>query len=558
MEKDINLKLYKQYLEGDKQAFELLYTKYKRKVQYFVFNIIKEEQKAEDITQEVFLDIIQNPMKQGYSFKYHIFLLAKSKALNYLNVQKRREEINEKYILEESEKAEKDVLEIITKEETKKEILESINTLDDKYKNAMFLAKIEELSYQEVAEILGESVQNIKNLIHRGKKELRKVLLKKGFKEMNKLSKILILLVCVSLTLSGIAYAAMKIYENINRKASLTPTFTGEIGNTDYNSIWVGTFNLAWNEIMERIVEGEVQFEGGNTELANELNKKTFTKEQISEEDYYIKVDKTTPKLKTQILQDIKNKFNINNSSLLDNLNFNPMTQDDFTIYTMLYKEFEFENPFDKLVSGKFGESEENVKYFGINDSTSEYVNPNVKILFYNNENDFAIKLRTKYKYKEEIILYRTNETKSFNEFYDEIEEKSNNYKGRTSLGKNDEVKIPYISIDTAINYDELCDKEIKGQRGLVLKAAMQNVKFNLHERGGNVTSEAVVMGSYNSIPMDEPAIYFNFDDTFILFMKEEDKNQPYLSLKVDNTDILQIDDSTLKNRTEKVKIEEQ
>ena len=62
--------------------------------------------------------------------------------------------------------------------------------LDDRYKNALYLVKIEELTYQETAEILGESIQNVKNLIHRGKKELRKNLIKKGFDEMNKVAKV--------------------------------------------------------------------------------------------------------------------------------------------------------------------------------------------------------------------------------------------------------------------------------------------------------------------------------------------------------------------------------
>ena len=47
--------------------------------------------------------------------------------------------------------------------------------LDDRYKNVIYLVKIEELTYKETAQILGMSVQNIKNLIHRGKKELYKI-----------------------------------------------------------------------------------------------------------------------------------------------------------------------------------------------------------------------------------------------------------------------------------------------------------------------------------------------------------------------------------------------
>ena len=158
MEKDLDIKLYNEYLEGEKGSFELLYNKYKDKIQYFVYNIVKDYQKAEDITQDVFVYIIQNKIKDGYSFKYYIYLVAKSRAYNQINMEKRRTEINEKYIVNENIKIEQDVAEIITKNEKRQAIITAINMLDDRYKNAMYLVKIEELTYQETAQILGESI----------------------------------------------------------------------------------------------------------------------------------------------------------------------------------------------------------------------------------------------------------------------------------------------------------------------------------------------------------------------------------------------------------------
>ena len=115
MEKDLDIKLYNEYLDGKKEAFELLYNKYKDKIHYFVYNIVKDYQKAEDITQDVFVYIMQNKIKDGYSFKYYIYLVAKSRAYNQINMEKRRTEINEKYIVNENIKIEQDVAEIITK-----------------------------------------------------------------------------------------------------------------------------------------------------------------------------------------------------------------------------------------------------------------------------------------------------------------------------------------------------------------------------------------------------------------------------------------------------------
>ena len=225
MEKDLDIKLYNEYLDGEKDAFELLYNKYKDKIQYFVYNIVKDYQKAEDITQDVFIYVMQNKIKEGYTFKYYIYLVAKSRAYNQINMEKRRTEINEKYIVNSAEKAQQDVADIATKNEKRKEILNAIDMLDDRYKNAIYLVKIEELSYQETAQILGESVQNVKNLIHRGKKELRKILIKKGFDEMNKVSKVIIAILCISVLLAGGVYATMKIIERLKKKKKITPTY---------------------------------------------------------------------------------------------------------------------------------------------------------------------------------------------------------------------------------------------------------------------------------------------------------------------------------------------
>lgn len=152
--KDLDLELYNKYMNEEKDAFETLYNKYKNKIQYFIFNIVKNYEKAEDITQEVFIYILQNKVRENCSFKYYIYLVARSRAYNYINQEKRRTEINEKYSLLDFEEIQKDISDLIEKQEREKELTEAINMLDDKYKNAIYLTKIEGLSYKETAEIL--------------------------------------------------------------------------------------------------------------------------------------------------------------------------------------------------------------------------------------------------------------------------------------------------------------------------------------------------------------------------------------------------------------------
>lgn len=539
MEKDLDIKLYNEYLDGEKGAFELLYNKYKDKIQYFVYNIVKDYQKAEDITQDVFIYVMQNKMKEGYTFKYYIYLVAKSRAYNQINMEKRRTEINEEYILNGVEQVGQDVADIITKNEKRQAIISSIDMLDDRYKNAIYLVKIEELTYQETAQILGESIQNVKNLIHRGKKELRKILIKKGFDDMNKVAKVIIAILCISVLLAGGVYATMKIIESFTGKAEIIPTYTSKLSTMDSNKVWVGTFNLVWNDFMNDVVKGKVEFEDGESELANELNKQSFKANQLSENSYFkIHGQAMGGDLKNKIKNGIKQKFN-EDSKLIDRIDWND--SNGYVLYAMLKKEFEFLEPFSTAMgSMKFNNSETRVKCFGVDSSNKPEASKNVEILFYNSEDDFAIKLKT--KEGEEVILYKTTgENKSFEENYKEIKKQQINYSGKNTFEENDILRIPFIKVNDEINYDELCGREIKNSN-YYIKQALQTIDFELNNVGGSVKSEAVIDATNKA--WTEKTRKMIFDSDFILYLKEESKEQPYFALKVDNTDVL-VSDNT-------------
>lgn len=519
MEKDLHEKLYNDYLKGEKEAFELLYNKYKSRIEYFIYNIVKDYQKAEDLAQDTFIYIIQNKKRENCSFKYYIYLIAKSKVFNYINVEKRRNEIKEEYLSNNNEQVEKDILEVITKEETKKEILEAIEKLNEKYKNAIYLVNIEGLSYKETSDILGETLQNTKNLIHRGKKQLRKILLKKGFYEMNKVSKILIMIICISIILSGVVYAATRIYKryNTNNNVTIKPTYESTIDENTINNLWVGTLDLAWKDLEEKIGQNKIELEE-NVEIANELNASKFSKEMLDSNDYKINVERTWT--------------------------------NGYKIDATLNKELNFLEVFDNFSNDynwTFGDSEELIKYFGINNASSENMNKNIEVLFYNRtsnkpqDNDFAVKLKT--KEGDEIILYRTDDNKSFEEYYNDIKNKTTSYTGNREFLKNDELIVPYVRVNGMISYDELYSKKIKNTKGLYILDVIQNVNFSLNEKGCNLSSKATMVTEYLGISQDTRYCYFK--DKFVIFMKESNSKNPYFALKVDNTDILEKKEET-------------
>ena len=532
MENDLDKKLYNDYLNGEKEAFEILYNKYKKKIEYFIYNIVKDYQTAEDIAQETFIYVIQHQMRENSSFKYYIYLVARSKAINYINTEKRRKDITETFLKEDDEHIEKDVLDVITNEETKRELLESIELLDERYKNAIYLVNIEGLSYEETSKILGETLQNTKNLIHRGKKQLRKILLKKGFDEMNKVSKIFIIVLCVGIILSGVVYATIKISQSIKEKAEMTPTYTSKISSIDTNKVWVGTFNLVWNDFMNDVIGDKIEFEDGYSALADELNKQTFTVEQLNKNSYFKIHGKENLTLKNQIEQGIKQKFN-ETSSIIDKCDWEK--GEGYVLYAMLKKEFNFLEKFPTLNENTFGDSKEKVKYFGIEPDTEQVASKNIEILFYNSKEDFAIKLKT--KEGEEVYLYRTTgENKSFEENYKKMQVKQSKYNGEKTWNKNDILNIPFIKVKDEINYDELCGRYIKNTDWYIAQA-LQTIDFELNNYGGSVKSEALIEAFKSALL--EKGREFIFNDDFILFLKEEDKTKPYFALKVDNTDIL-------------------
>jgi len=524
MEKDLDKELYNNYLNGQKEAFEFLYNKYKKRIEYFIFNIVKDYQKAEDIAQESFIYIMQNKMKENVSFKYYIYMVAKSRAINYINVEKRRNEISEKYLYNSIDSIEKDVLEFIIEEESKKEVINAIEQLEEKYRNAIYLVNIEKLSYKETAEILGQTLQNTKNLVHRGKKELRKILLKKRFDEMNKVSKVFIISIATIVILSGIVYATSVIYNNYiknntNHKVTMNPSYQSTLNENTINNLWIGTLDLAWKDLKEKLGMDKIEIEGENPQIVNDLNKSTFSKEMLDSNDYKINVERT-----------VTNGYKID-ATLNKELNF-----------------LEIFDNFSNDYNWTFGDSKESIKYFGINNASSEELNKNIEVLFYNkisNENSFSNDMAIKLKTKEgdEIILYRTDDQKSFDEYYNDIQVKTNQYTGTKEFSKKDELRVPYIRINGMISYDELYDKEIKNSDGLCIYDVIQNVNFSLNEKGCNLSSKATMVTEYLSASLETKYCYFN--DTFIVFMKEQNCDKPYFALKVDNTDILEKKEET-------------
>ena len=297
--------------------------------------------------------------------------------------------------------------------------------------------------------------------------------------------------------------------------------------------IWSGTFQLAWNELIESC--GTKVVFNDDISFVRTLNDKWFTKDMIDKNDYYIMVGETNFALKDKIKEEVKEKFARNDKTILNKMNFSD--NKGITIYSTLNKTFDFINKFDELSNSRFGNSKENVKYFGINNKSDESLNNNVEVMYFDySREDYVIKLKT--KSNEEVLLYRCDINKPFDVLYNEIEESSKNFKGDTEFLEHDQIMIPYINLNVLIKYSELCNKVIKGTDGKFIRNAIEDVRFSLNENGVNLKSESVIQATMMSSYKD--ARYFLFNNNFVLFLKECDKEKPYFGIKIKDTEFLE------------------
>ena len=324
----------------------------------------------------------------------------------------------------------------------------------------------------------------------------------------------------------------------LTKGITIVPTMDDKI-TTD--SSWCATFQLVWNDMKNEIVKTDVVF-NPQLEMVENLNKESFTEDMLSDEYYFKIYGFKNLELKEKIQKGIKEKFN-QTSDILDDFDWNNDALDDPTssdirryfFYTMLYREFEYKSKFSVLDNAKFGEYED-IKYFGVNKNSKEAVRKQIEVLFYNSKNDFAVKIKT--KDNDEVIFYKNPEGETFKEIYDSMMKKTNEYEESRDFSEKDFFMAPILSFNVKREYKELENKKFNTADGNIamIEKTIQSIKFSLDETGGKVKSEAGV-DSWKTTSMagEEKTRYFNVNDTFALFLKEETKDVPYLALRVDD-----------------------
>lgn len=304
-------------------------------------------------------------------------------------------------------------------------------------------------------------------------------------------------------------------------------TLEDEIGE---NATWCGTFQLIWNDLKNELAKQDIIF-SPQPKTVDNLNKETFDVSQLSEDSYYKVYGHPTFALKEEIEKALEEKFG-ETSDILDDFEWSEENEQDYFLYTMLKKEFEFENEFTDLEKGKFGNYED-VSYFGINETTDDAVGRQVEVLYYQSNNNFAVKLIT--KGNDEVIINKGGDGTTFGQIYENIKKQEYVYEGSRMLISGEELKIPNINFKIKEEIKEVENKPFYFSTGeeYVIDKAIQTIEFELDKKGGKIKSEAGMTNRALSIQMEQEKREFSVDNTFSIFLIERGKDTPYFAAKI-------------------------
>ncbi len=298
------------------------------------------------------------------------------------------------------------------------------------------------------------------------------------------------------------------------------------------NLIYCSTFQLAWNALCDDIIKAPLEL-SGTPEIQTMLNKKLSDKNDISPDAYIAMAGFNRDGIVKKIDDALLNKFDKKNGCGIQ-----LMRSDDILAYAYLFKKLEFKNKFEDLnTSPIFFNKETKVETFGIKQYSYE-IAKQVKILHYNNDDDFILKLESKSQ-NDEIILAKIEPKETLLATVDYVFEQIKNKK-TIIVEKGDILKIPKFDFDIFKKYSELINRDFlnKNFEGYFIAKAFQGIKFKLDEKGVVLESYAAIIG-VKSISYSPGTKQLIFDKPFLFCLKEKNGKYPYFVMWVDNAELM-------------------
>lgn len=172
---------------GDAQAFEALVEKYKQPVMNLIYRTVPDATEAEDLTQHVFLQVFKSAHRYEVSAKFStwLFTIARNLSLNEIRRRSRHPadsldetsgENDDQPVRQPEDTRVFSAPDMVLQGELVEKIESALAELPEKQRTAILLCREEDVSYEEIAAVLGCSLSATKSLIHRGREALKQKL----------------------------------------------------------------------------------------------------------------------------------------------------------------------------------------------------------------------------------------------------------------------------------------------------------------------------------------------------------------------------------------------
>jgi RNA polymerase sigma-70 factor (ECF subfamily) len=161
---------------GDQDAFSLLVQRYQRRVFNLVFRMLQNYEEASEITQETFFAAWQGlrSFRGEARFSTWLYRIAYNCALKQLELRKRDQALNQalqsEQALETADEGHTAHLAILDNQEM---VQEQLSQLPPKYRIVLILRHLQDMTYEEMAEVLVMPVGTIKTHLFRARNLLK-------------------------------------------------------------------------------------------------------------------------------------------------------------------------------------------------------------------------------------------------------------------------------------------------------------------------------------------------------------------------------------------------
>ena len=155
---------------GDKDAFAELIERYQAPLRYFISRLSGNSETAEDIFQDTWLTVIRriHSLKKIDAFPTWLYRIARNKVYQQLRRKKMLSELDENIAVPND--TENDVF----SPEDAAKIHRCLTELRPEHKEVLMLRFLEQMSYQQISEVLNCSLGTVKSRIHYAKLALKK------------------------------------------------------------------------------------------------------------------------------------------------------------------------------------------------------------------------------------------------------------------------------------------------------------------------------------------------------------------------------------------------